>query len=366
MDNFKVMKIFSPPFRGAWGDSIGRLWMTEYIRNLFKDVGIDIVLCDYETSGNWSEQINIDWARISNEIEVDESTYQLSTHHRHWWDIGSRLDLSLGTPLFFDLHGFVFKMVYENWYPTFNPKEQLEEAFKNLNLTDNGYIVFHLNDKSDSYNRVVDVDVNKYTHGLNEDSIISTGKYIGFGTDLSDLHPWLKLMVMIKAQEFYCSQSGFTSIASIYRKRRESYLIGYNYPNALHLGPPAISYGNVEYRTDNYEKLYYWADNDRLNGSIDWNNYHPEYTNKNFTDNFPCDYYKYNSQYEGLHFTDWNSISEMVLMSKNSHPKKLDFNRENCLVPIDTEFRIDNKEWLKLIPNNVVQWGGKFGGKEYE
>ena len=363
MDNFKVMKIFSKPLiRGAWGDSIGRLWMTEYIRNLFKDVGVDIIIDDNETNGKWSEHINIDWARISNQIEVDEATYQLSTHHRHWWDIGSRLDLRLGQPLFFDLHGFVFKMVYENWYPTFNPKEQLEESFKNLNLTE-GYIVFHLNDKSDSYNRVVDVDVDKYTHGLSEDSIISTGKYIGFGTDLSDLHPWLKLMVMIKAQEFYCSQSGFTSIASIYRKRKESYLIGYNYPNVLHLGPPAISYGNVEFRTENYEKLYYWANRgDCTESFLLGTNYYPRYTHNEFVDTFPCDYYKNNSQYEGLQFDRWNDVK----LPENGEFKKLDFNRENCLVPYDTEFRIDNKEWLKLIPNNVVQWGGRFGGKEYD
>ena len=45
---------------------------------------------------------------------------------------------------------------------------------------------------------------------------------------------------------------------------------------------------------------------------------------------------------------------------------KISFQRENCLVPYDTEFRIDNKDWLKLIPNYVVQWGGKYGGKEYE
>ena len=361
MDNFKVMKIFSKPLiRGAWGDSIGRLWMTEYIRNLFKDVGVDIIIDDNETNGKWSEHINIDWARIGNEIEVDEATYQLSTHHRHWWDIGSRLDLRLGKPLFFDLHGFVFKMVYENWYPTFNPKEQLEEAFKSLRLPEDGYIVVHLNDKSDSYNRVVDVDVNQFTWGLEEHSIISTGKYIGKGMDLNHLHPWLKLMVMIKAEQFYCSQSGFTSIASIYRKRKESYLVGYNYPNALHLGPPAISYGNVEFRTDNYEKLKYWAGS-KVDESFQIEDYYPKYTHKDYVDNFPCNYYKNNSQYEGLHFNDWGDVK-----LPDGYRQMFNFYVENCLVPIDTEFRIDNKEWLKLSPNNVVQWGGRFGGKEYD
>ena len=74
-------KIFSPAFRGNWGDSIGRLWITEYIKSL--DNNIDIILDDNETGGKWSQHINIDCARISNQIEVDESIYQLSTHHRH-------------------------------------------------------------------------------------------------------------------------------------------------------------------------------------------------------------------------------------------------------------------------------------------
>ena len=324
---------------GSWGDFVGKIWAAEYIKSVHPDYEI-LFDDDYPIGGRLSDSMKLPWATVTKKLAGE---YQISTHHRHWW--ASRLtNPDYGKFIYFDAHGLIAKMIHEDWYPTFEPTDRLLEEFDKLNLPDI-YDVVHINATDPRWQRVnYDQELNLDLH----ENYISTNHNLGDERNLANIDPWLKMYVLIKARKLFCSHSGYPSMAAIWRKRKESYLVGYNYPRTIFQGPPALSYGNAHFETDNYTKLYYYADK-----FVDWNHY------MNFlTDSKRKEDWINTSQYEGLDFYDWDKINVPI----DYKPQKVSLVRENCLLPQDTLFGVDKHPLRTIVPNDVVVWGGMNAG----
>lgn len=326
---------------GAWGDFIGKLWVSEYIKTHKPDW--EILFDDVVNVGKISDNIKIPWATITDNFI---GTHQILTHHRHWWvppSMNDIPDFKHGKPIFFDLHGLNVKMIMENWFPTFIPTDKVLHEFESLNLPKK-YNVIHLNIPDTRWKRI------KYTKDVSissDEYWITTNENIGNLPNFKNINPWTKLYVLIKAQKVQCCHSGFTSIAACYRRRKNIFLIGYWYPHTLYMGPPAVSYTNVDFQTKNYEKLYYYADQSPI-----FSDY------LSYIDSRKNDWVN-TCQYEDCGgFNQWEDIS----IPLNYEYEKVSLNRENCLVPIDTLYTIDDHKPSKLTPNTTIIWGGLNGG----
>lgn len=339
------MKIYSCQQTSGWGDAIPKIWVLEYIKHHVPDA--EIILCDNETECRISAAIKLDFASEILDKDPDQTfDYSLHTHHRHWASTISDRPLRFGKPLYFDLHGFKFKMVKENWYPSFRPTNKLIEEYRALGLPE-VYDCWALSDDKTAMNRNnieakqwIQTNLKSELRDKNI-PIVSTNEFVPASIDCTDLSGWLKIAVMIGARKLLCSQSGFTAIASMYRQRKNSWLVNYNPEIALLTGPPAVCYENcqVVISSEDWKNLYWTADN-----YADWHNYYPEWTHRDCSVN----YFRYNSQYEGLNLRTFQKAPETYV------PVPVSFIRENCLVPESTQFRLDDNKWETLIPSNRV------------
>jgi hypothetical protein len=342
----------------CWGDQVIRLWIAEYIKQFLPNSYIildDIHLS--RTNGPYhlintidlpfvDEIRELQGTRFSN-LELSDFDGYISTHHRQWYE--SRRPIDLDRVLFFDISGFDVKIINENWFPTFNPNEKLLEQYNSLHLPKD-YDVIHINDPHEPWPRDLEYSSIWYEKNKNifkDRQIVCTGKYLD-GLNMTNQYPWLKILIMIKANNVYGSQSGFTQIVSIYRKRINTFVINYNYPASLFLQPPIVAYSNSSFFSNNFKKLYWYADNCVTK---------QQYYNEMLPINPGIDYWKTNSQYEHLNLFSFDKI----IVSNDYKPLKVSFTRENCLVPSDTLFSLDKHKSITLIPNNCVIWGGWHG-----
>lgn len=329
---------------GAWGDFIGKLWVSEYIK--FHKPDWEILFDDTLRNGKFSDNIKIPWVTLTDKFEGE---HQILTHHRHHWVPPRMNDYPLfkdGKPIFFDLHGLNIKMIMENWFPTFIPTDKILKEFHDLNLPSK-YSVLHLNKYDPRWKRTLPT----YSISIPSDQYwITTNEPFSNLPNYKDLNPWTKLYILIKAQNIQCSHSGFTSIAACYRKRKNISLIGNNINHTLYMGPPAVSYSNVTFETSNYKKLYYYSD--KSNMFSDYFNYIKSRSHDWIN----------TSQYEDCGgFNDWDSIQ----VPEDYQYEKVSLTRENCLVPVDTLYTIDNHPPKTLTPNRTIVWGGLQGGNLY-
>ncbi len=329
--------------------------MLEYIKHYVPEA--KIILCDNETEDRISNAIKLPFADEILESDPDDRIfdYSLNTHHRHWTSTIHGYPRKFGKPLYFDLHGFKLRMIAENWYPTLVASEKSIEAFNKLNLP-KIYDCWAMSDDKSAMKRHglgtfewLSANFHKYYDGT---PTVTTNHNIPTeDRDVGHLPGWLKIMVMFMARKLYCSQSGFTCIASIYRKRKDSFLMNYDPDIALLTGPPPVCYSNCEavINAHDWKNLYYAADN-----RTDWNDYYPKWTHRDCSEN----YFKYNSQYEGLNMKSFEQAPETY------QPVSVSFIRENCLVPESTKFRLDKGEYKTLVPSNRVwAWAGSSTGK---
>lgn len=266
----QVRNIFCPTVSGAWGDNIINVWASEYIK--YKLPNCKIYYYDHAKDGNniiqTSDFIQMPWVTKfckNNDIKNcdDEIDTILYTHHRH-----SLVDYSLfqkdkHMKIFFDAHGIYLKFIKENWYPSFVPQRSLIESLSNIKLPENYNVIHHggfggrnpytAREWSEKYKNII----------LDNTPMISTGTHIDGTIDLSKLNGWQKLYVMINAKNLYVSQSGFTSVASIYRKRKDVYLLGINEDSCHNTAPPIQSYSNVNFEYD-LDKAYYYMEKRKI------------------------------------------------------------------------------------------------------
>jgi hypothetical protein len=52
-----------------------------------------------------------------------------------------------------------------------------------------------------------------------------------------------------------------------------------------------------------------------------------------------------------------------IELPKDYEPEVISFTRENCLVPADTKYRMDEEEWQAILPNNLIAWGAHWAGQ---
>ena len=258
------MKILCPLKTLAWGDNIINLWVSEYIKQKLptaeievNDVGRDWCSIDKKFIDiSHSDYININWAdSIVKNNSAFNCEYILATHHRH--DLGYDEFVNF-KKIYFDAHGIYLKFVKENWYPTFIPTNKVLDVFKSLNLPEEYNVIHHAGFGSRNPFSV-EHWLNNYNKLFEGNNIVSTGEYFENTIDCTHLSGWVKLYIMINAKNLYVSQSGFTSIASIYRKRKNTFLIGINRDVCHNMAPPIQSYGNVEFDYD-LKKAYFFME----------------------------------------------------------------------------------------------------------
>lgn len=262
----QVRNIFCPTISWPWGDNIINVWASEYIK--YKLPNCDIFYDDRAKDGGYeienSQYIQMPWVtKFCTDISECEKKIDtvLYTHHRH-----SLVDYSKYLnyiKIFLDAHGIYLKFIKENWYPSFIPQKSLIDSLSSTNIPENYSVIHHggtgrrnpysKSEWSSKYKTLIE----------NNTPMISTGECIDGTIDLSKLNGWQKLYVMINAKNLYVSQSGFTSIASIYRKRKDVYLLGINEEVCHNMAPPIQSYGNVNFEYD-LDKAYYYMEKRKI------------------------------------------------------------------------------------------------------
>lgn len=313
------MIIYSPYKCGCWGDNIAGIWAAEYVKDKIPEslIIVDDTSCN---EGRQSRYLDMSWADCIGGITAKAIHYTISTHHRH-----HVVKYDDSPKIFFDAHGLYLKFIYENWYPEFHPTYLTTKIFNNLKLPSE-YNVLHLSkcayglrDK-DSLEEFV-----KSNSWLIKKNTICTGYAIDGCLNLPSLPGWVKLYVMLRAENFYASQSGFTSIAAIYRQRKNSYLINYN-PKGKKMAPPIACYTNCEIKNlDKIPWMYYWLETINLD--------YEKYCKNDLSVSLPIgmDIEDWPARF----FADFNKVPEAP--PENFHPKKVYFNIENCPVPKNLE-----------------------------
>jgi hypothetical protein len=225
-----MISVYAPSVVKHWGDWIVTLWIAELLKKNNEEVQIEFN--DLHIQSQTREWLKFPWAnrivRKPLKLAQQQYDYVLATHHRHSFKRTLYPDLDGGKLLYFDAHGIVYKMVTENFYPTFVPSDRLEQEYNDLKLPER-YDVVHLNDIDPSVDGRHDKPLAQY---LKNSSIIdenkptvSTSFHVPGTLNMSHIPAWLKLYVMIKSDSFWCSYTGFTSIASIYRCRNKSFIV---------------------------------------------------------------------------------------------------------------------------------------------
>jgi len=248
-----------------WGDWVCHLWAAELLSTLEPTIEQSYDPTFYERPdrsqpSNLLDWIKVPWASSFSVLDPVVASKRfdriLSTHHRHV----HKRDMYAGVPsdrmLFFDAHGISFRCVTQGWYPGFIPTQRTLDEVAKLRLPEK-YNVIHLNEPLNDcrYTTSVREFISKHekeiTGWSSEIILVSTSCSINVPgihvIDASKLPGWLKIAVMIGANDVWGSHSGFTSIASMYRRGRN--LRGVKLVNEygisiLNMGPPPVCYSN--------------------------------------------------------------------------------------------------------------------------
>jgi len=182
------------------------------------------------------------------------SDYLLCTHHNM-----SPIHYPSGSKIFFDTHGIYYRFIEEDWFPTFDPTQGIVQEFSKLRLPKRYTVIHHSWCCEKQRNRYATFPefVKAYEWILKaEDVVISTGTPFPGCRNLQDLSAWTKQYVMLKADKVYGSHSGFTGMASMYRRRKNTFLIDYD--SKANLKPPPIAaYSNVNVKNCNVRAMLY-------------------------------------------------------------------------------------------------------------
>lgn len=285
------------------------------------DNSVDIIINDKYSEGNYDKYIQLKYAKIVHKnISISCNDYYISTHHRH--DVEKRGKVKFnGTPIFFDNEGFIYTMIYFGFYPTFSPTKLLQDEFDNLNLP-TSYDVVHFKIDHRNKFRTKNEFYKKYTKIFNNGiPIITTDEAFDGTIDVKNVHGMLKLYILIKSRNVYTYQTGFTAMASLYRKRQNTFLIDTDMVCQKHMCPPIIAYSNVNFTSASVFCVNYYD----LHRSNNIENYYNHClcgeSNNNGSNN--------NMIFPFFSFPKNNNVD------KNNYKLKLYHKIENCPVPDD-------------------------------
>jgi hypothetical protein len=254
-----------------WGDTICAHWSAELLKRAKPDYEV-IIDPTYRETPNSSPRSILDYVTVprSNGYEIIDAKQALhygydriiATHHRHCHKRDMYAGIDGDRMIYYDAHGISYRFVTTEEYPTFLPSDQLEEEFRKLNLPEQ-YVVLHVNDvPAEDVRHVMPAqrwlseNMSSIKKSHQNIDLVSTSIHADGTRKLSSLHGWLKLLVMVRASAMYVSHSGFTSIASLYRKRINSFLVNAKYPGVLNMGPPPICYSNYHVIKGSDDALY--------------------------------------------------------------------------------------------------------------
>lgn len=247
------MNILIPPKTMCWGDLIASVWAIEYIKTHLESS--NIIFHDRSKEGRIRDSIKLPWVDIfEKNLRYD---YMLCTHHNMSpvkYDPKSR-------KIFFCAHGLYFRFIEEDWYPTLNPTSAILRDFEKLDLPEKYSVIHHSWCCEKKRNRRSDfgdfVDDHKW---ITDENLFSTGTPFPETIDLQHLSAWTKQLVLINAERVYVSHSGFTAMTSMYRKRKNTFLIDYN-ENANLCPPPIACYTNVVIQDTHTRSILYALEN---------------------------------------------------------------------------------------------------------
>ena len=326
------MRIYVPSVVKHWGDWITTLWACELLKHHMPEA---IITLDDTCQGAKTRQwLKFSWTNQLARIDLASSQgtfdYVLATHHRHPFKRSLYPNMDGDRMLFFDAHGLVYRMHVDGWYPTFAPTTLLQQEFDALGLPEH-YVAYHLNDISphvdgrhaDTLSQYLCDNHALLTRSANGLPSVSTSFHLPGTINLTNIHGWLKIYVLIRSHEFWGSYTGFTSIASIYRQRIRSHVVNEAGPGIFNLGPPIISYTDYDVASfGSLNALYYAIDADRIKHAKGH-----EYLKR-------CEeLWRLQCQFENFDVTDF------VTPPDGWTRKHVYLDRENCAVPLDATFR---------------------------
>ncbi len=273
------MKLWIPKLTGHWGDFLPSHWAAEYIKETLGD-DVKIYADVSSPEGPLTEWLEFPW--LTDTEEISNPDMILATHHRHTWAVRYPIHVPL---LYFDIHGMFLRMVHDNWYPSFLPTKNLEEAYKALNLPE-VYDCLHLSGganlcnglypNSFRLNEPVPDFIEKHQELLSSDVPLYATDNLPSPDFLTipNLPAMVKIYMLNKARKVITTPTGFTSIAGMYRRRDNVQLVNYRIPETINLGPVPVGYSNITFNMDP-DPLAYAAENKTL--PIDWKNYYTGY-----------------------------------------------------------------------------------------
>lgn len=254
-----------------WGDEICTTWASEMLAHLdpSAEIVLDPTFYGKKTFHSINEWIKTPWAHDHQVLSLTSAASKfdkiVATHHRHL--LSGYPTISGDKYTFFDAHGLSFRMIHDGWFPSFIPTDKTNELFAALKLPED-YVAVHVNDNTSDGRNVLparafyEKNAAKLKQWADDRLIVTTGAPIDPSIvpslDLSAIHPWLAIYVMIGATKAWGSLSGFTAIASTYTGRRNFDLVNDPGVPGFNLGPPNIAYSNYNVASfGSYDKLYY-------------------------------------------------------------------------------------------------------------
>ena len=343
------MNCYVPTVATHWGDWICGLFASELLSKLDPSIVQVIDPTYYEKPDRSKPSSLLDWVQLPwaggfDRVDVVEASKRfdkiITTHHRHCHKKSMYDGVPSDKMLFFDAHGLSFRCVVDGWYPTFNPTQRLMEAFARLQLIPGEYSVVHLNEPLNDCRRTRSVSEfiamnQRGLHDLARDvQLVSTSCNVPGSLDLSSLHGWLKMIVLINAKEVWASHSGFTSIASMYRRRKDVKLVNEYGNGILNMGPPPICYSNYDVQFEGLRRELAWT---VMQG---W---------------FPESHGDEYREWSERSWKDWNSFAmftgdqyDLEVPELFQEPR-LHLDSENCLVPWEARFKMADGNVLDYV-----------------
>jgi hypothetical protein len=347
-----MMHYYVPMITRNWGDRVTALWAAELLHNTCPEatISIDGTFAEDKRSPAFhiNEWFSMPWISqdvsisVANACASQEFDGVVATHHRHY-SINNRVepktrasyvDVDGEKLLFFDAHGLTYRMIRDDWYPTLIPTDKLLQAFEDLHLPQN-YVVLHINDEMRDKRNVAPARHFFKTH-LGEIKSISSNcplvttaahldSDIAPSIDLARLPGVVKLYVIVRALHVITSFTGFTSIASTYRKRQRCMLVNNHEIPSFNMGPPNIAYSNCGIADPgSWQKLYYAVEN-----GIIKNVQGDAYLRR-------CEQRQW-CQFETFDFNDFDNI----VLPPDYRPRTFYEHIDNCLVPLDAQYKLD-------------------------
>jgi hypothetical protein len=323
----KVMRIYCPYKTNCWGDWITTIWAAEYIKAhlpgaiiCIDDAGVGHKLRVVDSNiSDWADE----FINSADPWDINKYDYILCTHHRH------AIDVHYTEPyrkIYFDCSGMILKFILENWYPSFCPTKALIKQFENLKLPKE-YNVIHYSRCCWGFRNKDKFDVFIKKHEWlwrNTNNTVCTGENIPNCINMSKMHGWLKIYIMLRAKNIYVRHSGFTHIASMWRKRENSYVIDADL-DSLEFGPPTAAYTNVKI-TGDLKPIYYYLENHPFKDYYAWSTTDGIVTSPGV-------------KKRGLY-------ADFKIIKDESPPdyvtKKVYLDIENCPLPFDYEFKYED------------------------